>query len=103
MNSWRVSLHFWPVAVRNSDALHPFGLGQLHLAREVVQVRHQRASICFSRGSAQPSSRCRKAAVMVVFVDVAHGDVLIDELQRALRSGTATSPSAAAPSPTGPA
>ena len=42
MNSSRFSSLIWPVRVQPLDRGHPLGLGQPHLAGEVVEVLHQR-------------------------------------------------------------
>ena len=42
MNSSRFSSLIWPVRVEPLDRGHPLGLGEPHLAGEVVQVPHER-------------------------------------------------------------
>jgi hypothetical protein len=47
------------------DAAHPLGFSQLHLAREIVQVRTNAVMTSFRRGSGQSAMLASTAGVMV--------------------------------------
>ena len=76
MNSWRLTGALVAGAREELDAGHPLGLGELHFAREVVQVRARATvRISFRRGLSQLSMRCTNGAGDGVFIDVAHEEL----------------------------